>query len=327
MTQPRSPGRKSPKTVTIFGGSGFVGRYLVRALAERGYTIRVAVRRPDLAGHLQPMGNVGQIKAVQANLRYPDSVKAAVAGSDVVVNLVAILAETGRQTFDSVNVFGAKVVAEAAKNEGARLIHGSAIGADRTSESGYGSSRGEGEEAVVAVDRSSILMRSSIIFGQEDQFFNRFAAMARLSPALPLIGGGHTKFQLVYVGDVAEAYARAVDGDLEAGKTYELGGSEIYSFRQCLELMCDMIDRKRLLVSIPWSIAKAMAKLTGWLPGAPITYDQVLMLESDNVVSAEAIRNKRTLEGMGIQSKTVAAILPTYLTQYRPHGQYVQRDA
>lgn len=299
----------------------------MRALAERGYNIRVAVRRPDLAGHLQPMGNVGQIKAIQANLRYPDSVRAAVKGSDVVVNLVAILAETGRQSFDSVNVFGSKVVAEAAKGEGARLIHGSAIGADKTSPSQYGSSRGEGEEAVLSILKSAIVMRSSIIFGQEDQFFNRFASMARLSPVLPLIGGGHTKFQLVYVGDVAEAYARAVDGTLDAGKTYELGGSEVMSFRQCLELMSEMIDRNRLLVSIPWPIAKAMGRLTGWLPGAPITYDQVLMLENDNVVSEEAARKKRTLEGIGIKAQTVSAILPTYLTQYRPHGQYIQRDA
>ena len=270
---------------------------------------------------------MGQIKAVQANLRYPQSVNAAVRGADVVVNLVAILAESGKQTFDSVNVFGSKVVAEAAKNEGARLIHGSAIGAENTSPSRYGSSRGEGEEAVLAAFKSAIIMRSSIIFGQEDQFFNRFAAMARISPALPLIGGGKTKFQLVYVGDVAEAFARAVDGVLDNGKIYELGGSEIYSFRECLELMMEVIDRRRLLVSIPWPIAKAMGKLTGWLPGAPITYDQVLMLEKDNVVSEESIRKNRTLAGIGIQPKTVSAVLPDYLTQYRPHGQYMQRDA
>ena len=314
----------TPKLVTIFGGSGFVGRYLVRALVNRGYRVRVAVRRPDLAGFLQPIGNVGQIQLVQANLRYRKSVDAAVKGSDIVINLVGILAESGRQKFEAVQVFGARAVAEAARAEKAKLIHMSAIGADEESASAYGESKAKGEAAVREVLKDAIIMRPSIVFGQEDEFFNRFGAMARFSPALPLIGGGTTKFQPVYVGDVAEAFALAVDGKLASGKTYELGGPQTPTFRECLELLLKEIGRKRMLVSLPWAIAGMMGKSLGWLPGAPITSDQVEMLKTDNVVSQEAAKQKRTLEGMGIKPTPMAAILPTYLVQYRPHGQFTK---
>ena len=314
----------TPKLVTIFGGSGFVGRYIVRALVNRGYRVRVAVRRPDLAGFLQPIGNVGQIQLVQANLRYRKSVDAAVKGSDVVINLVGILAESGRQKFEAVQVFGARAVAEAARAEKAKLIHMSAIGADEESASAYGETKAKGEAAVREVLKDAIIMRPSIVFGQEDEFFNRFGAMARFSPALPLIGGGTTKFQPVYVGDVAEAFALAVDGKLGSGKTFELGGPQTPTFRECLELLLKEIGRKRMLVSLPWAIAGMMGKALGWLPGAPITSDQVEMLKTDNVVSQEAIKQKRTLEGMGIKPTPLAAILPTYLVQYRPHGQFTK---
>ncbi len=314
----------TPKLVTIFGGSGFVGRYVVRALVNRGYRVRVAVRRPDLAGFLQPIGNVGQIQLVQANLRYRKSVDAALKGSDIVINLVGILAETGRQKFEAVQVFGARAVAEAARAEKAKLIHMSAIGADEESESSYGESKAKGEAAVREVIKDAIIMRPSIVFGQEDEFFNRFGAMARFSPVLPLIGGGTTKFQPVYVGDVAEAFALAVDGKLAGGKTYELGGPQTPTFRECLELLLKEIGRKRMLVSLPWAIAGMMGKALGWLPGAPITSDQVEMLKTDNVVSQEAAKQKRTLEGMGIKPTPMAAILPTYLVQYRPHGQFTK---
>lgn len=313
-----------PKLVTVFGGSGFVGRYVVRELANRGYQVRVAVRRPDLAGFLQPLGNVGQIQLTQANLRYRKSIDSAVKGSDCVINLVGILQESGRQKFDAVQAFGARAVAEACRAEGAKLVHMSAIGADADSESGYGRTKGEGEKGVKAVVKDAIIMRPSIVFGQEDEFFNRFAAMAKLAPALPLIGGGKTLFQPVYVADVAKAFALAVDGKLEAGKIYELGGPEQKSFRACIELMLKMIDRKKALISLPWFVASAMGKAMGWLPGAPITSDQVIMLKSDNVVSDKAIKEKRTLEGMGIESTTLATILPTYLVQYRPHGQFTK---
>ena len=314
----------TPKLVTIFGGSGFVGRYIVRALVNRGYRVRVAVRRPDLAGFLQPIGNVGQIQLVQANLRYRKSVDAAVKGSDVVINLVGILAESGRQKFEAVQVFGARAVAEAARAEKAKLIHMSAIGADGESASAYGVTKAKGEAAVREVLKDAIIMRPSIVFGQEDEFFNRFGAMARFSPALPLIGGGTTQFQPVYVGDVAEAFALAVDGKLGSGKTYELGGPQTPTFRECLELLLKEIGRKRMLVSLPWAIAGMMGKALGWLPGAPITSDQVEMLKTDNVVSQEAIKQKRTLEGIGIKPTPLAAILPTYLVQYRPHGQFTK---
>ena len=314
----------TPKLVTIFGGSGFVGRYVVRELVNRGYRVRVAVRRPDLAGFLQPIGNVGQIQLVQANLRYRNSIDAAVKGSDVVINLVGILAESGRQKFDTVQAFGARAVAEACRAEKAKLIHMSAIGADVDSASGYGETKGRGEQSVREVVKDAIIMRPSIVFGQEDEFFNRFGAMARFAPALPLIGGGTTRFQPVYVGDVAEAFALAVEGKVPAGKTYELGGPQTPTFRECLELLLKEIGRKKILVSLPWFVAGMMGKALGWLPGAPITSDQVEMLKTDNVVSDEAIKQKRTLEGIGITPTPMAAILPTYLVQYRPHGQFTK---
>jgi NADH dehydrogenase len=313
------------KQVVVFGGSGFVGRHVVRALANRGYRVVVAVRRPDLAGHLQPLGNVGQIRAVQANLRYRWSVDRAVEGADVVVNLVAILKQAGRQTFSAVQLAGARHVAQAAKAVGARLVHVSAIGADPQSASGYASTKGEAEQSVLETVKDAVILRPSIVFGPEDDFFNRFAAMARVSPFLPLIGGGATKFQPVYVGDVAEAVARAVDGAVAGGRIYELGGPEIVSFRECLERVCSETDRKKLFVSLPWFAARAMAMLTGWLPGAPITTDQLILLQTDNVVSPEAKKAKRTLEGIGIKPRTLASILPSYLAQYRPQGQFQRR--
>ena len=278
----------SPKLVTVFGGSGFVGRYVVRALANRGYQVRVAVRRPDLAGFLKPLGNVGQIQLVQANLRYRRSVDAAVRDADIVINLVGILQEFGRQKFEAVQELGARAVAEAAREQRARLIHVSAIGADSRSASSYGATKGNGEKAVFETVRDAIVFRPSIIFGAEDDFFNRFGAMARIAPALPLIGGGVTKFQPVYVGDVAEAVARACDGDAKPGKIYELGGPRTVTFRECLELLLTEIGRKRSLISLPWFVANALGRAMGWLPGAPITSDQVEMLKSDNVVSSKA---------------------------------------
>jgi len=315
----------NPKLVTIFGGSGFIGRHLVRALARRGYLVRVAVRRPDLAIHLQPAGQVGQIQPVQANLRYRWSVDRACEGASTVVNLVGILRQGGGQRFDTVQDFGARAVAEAARAAGARLVHGSAIGADPQSPSAYGASKGRGETAVRETVKDAVILRPSIVFGPEDEFFNRFADMARYSPVLPLIGGGRTRFQPVHVGDVAEAFARAVDGSLAAGSTYELGGPEVATFRQCLELMLSVIDRERAFVPVPFFLAGAVAGLTGWLPGAPITRDQVLMLRTDNVVSEAAGREKRTLPGIGVNPRSMAAVLPSYLWRFRPQGQFTRK--
>lgn len=313
------------KLVTVFGGSGFLGRYAVQALARRGHRIRVAVRRPDLAGHLQPLGMVGQIKPIQANLRYRWSVDRAVEGADAVVNLVGILAESGRQTFDAVQAFGPRAVGEAARAQGiSSVVHVSAIGADQPSTAGYMHSKAEGEAGIREVVPRVVIVRPSILFGPEDDFFNRFAAMARLSPVLPLIGGGKTRFQPVFAGDVGEAIARAVDGGAERGAIYELGGPEVLTFRECLERMLQITKRKRLLLPLPWFAGRMMGRFGQWVPGKPITLDQVRMLMFDNVVSDEAVREKRTFEGLGIEPTALEIVLPTYLTRFREHGEFIQ---
>ncbi|MEM9734837.1 MAG: complex I NDUFA9 subunit family protein [Pseudomonadota bacterium] len=311
-----------PPLVTVFGGSGFVGRHVVRALAKRGYRVRVAVRRPDLAGHLQPLGDVGQIHCVQANLRFRYSIDRAVEGADHVVNLVGILAASGDQTFEALQARGAAWVAEAAAHAGAKMVQLSAIGANKTSAADYARTKALGEEAVHEALPEAIILRPSIVFGPEDDFFNRFAAMAKLAPALPLIGGGKTLFQPVYVGDVAEAVARCIDGKVEAGSIWELGGPEVLTFRQCLERMLQEIERDRFFVSLPFGLAKTMGGFAQYLPGAPITPDQVEMLKSDNVVSKAMIDAGRTLEGMGITPTPLEAVLPTYLVRFRKHGQF-----
>src|SRR6202790_3375809 len=237
--------------VTVFGGSGFLGRNVVRALAKRDYRIRVAVRRPELAGHLQPLGRVGQIHAVQANLRYPASVEAARRDSHAAINLVGILAESGAQTFDAVQGAGAGVVAQAAAAAGAAMVHVSAIGADENSPSRYARAKAAGEKAVLSAVPSATILRPSIVFGPEDQFTNRFAALARMSPMLPLIGGGLTKMQPVYVGDVATAVADAVDGKTKQGVAYELGGPEVLTMREIMESILSITERRRMLVSLP----------------------------------------------------------------------------
>lgn len=315
-----------PPLVTIFGGSGFVGRHVVRALAKRGYRIRVAVRRPDLAGHLQPLGNVGQISFSQANLRYRRSVDRAVDGADHVINCVGVLFESGRNTFEAVQDFGARAVAEAARATGATLTHISAIGADANSESSYARTKGRAEAAILETLPAAVILRPSIIFGPEDGFFNKFAEMARFSPVLPLIGGGNTRFQPVYVTDVAEAVARSVDGTLTGGTIYELGGPQVLSFRECLDIMLKTIDRKRSFVSLPFGIASLMGSVASLVPfiTPPLTADQVVLLKSDNVVSAKAEAEGRTLAGIGIEPTMLESILPTYLVRYRPHGQYTR---
>lgn len=315
-----------PKLVTVFGGSGFLGRHIVRLLAKKGFRIRVACRRPDLAGHLQPLGNVGQITAIQANLRYRDSVDRAVMDADYVVNCVGILFESGRNTFDAVQAFGAKAIAEAAKKQGAKLVHVSAIGADKNSVADYARTKAIAEEAVLKAVKDAVIVRPSIIFGPEDGFFNKFADMSRLAPALPLIGGGHTKFQPVYVADVAEAVVKGVVGEIEGGKIYELGGPEVLSFKQCLETMLSVISRSRPLVYLPWSIASLMGSVASLIPfiDPPLTADQVELLKGDNVVSDAAKSEGRDLAAMGITPTAVETILPTYLVHFRPSGQYTK---
>jgi NADH dehydrogenase len=314
--------------VTVFGGSGFLGRHVVRALCKREYRVRVAVRRPELAGHLQPLGRVGQIHAVQANLRYPTSVEAAMRDSQVAINLVGILAPSGAQTFDAVQAKGAETVAKAAAAVGASMVHVSAIGADEKSASHYARAKAEGEKAVLAALPSATIMRPSIVFGPEDEFTNRFASLARLAPALPLIGGGTTKMQPVYVGDVATAIADAVDGKAKAGATYELGGPEVLSFREIIELILEITDRKRMLVSLPFGLARLQATFLQYAPGAlKLTADQVELLRSDNVVSEAAKAAGLTLEGLGVTPDSMEAIAPQYLWRFRPAGQFQRKNA
>jgi NADH dehydrogenase len=313
--------------VTVYGGSGFLGRHVVRALAKRDYRIRVACRRPNLTGHLQPLGRVGQIHAVQANLRHAGSVEAAAHDADFIVNLVGILAETGKQRFDAVQRAGAETVAKAASARGARMVQVSAIGANENSPAGYARSKAEGERLVLAANPSAIIMRPSIMFGPEDTFFNRFASMARMAPALPLIGGGLTRFQPVFAGDVATAIADAVDGRATPGATYELGGPEVLTFKQLMQFTLDTIERRRALVPLPFPIASLMASVLQFAPGAPLTPGQVEMLRTDNVVSDDAKRDRRTLEAFGIAPDSIATIVPTYLWRFRKTGQFSSSHA
>ncbi len=318
--------------ITIFGGSGFLGRHLVRALAKRHYRMRIACRRPDLAGHLQPLGRVGQIHAVQANVRHAGSVEAAVRGADIVINLVGILYERGRQRFDAVQAFGAEQVALAAANHGASMIQVSAIGADADSPSHYARAKAEGERAVLAAKPDAVVFRPSIMFGTDDEFFNKFASLARMLPALPLIGGGETKFQPVFVGDIAEAIARAADGDsglasVKAGATYELGGPEVRSFKQLMEYVLAVTGRRRLLLPVPFPLAKFQATFLQFLPKPLLTPDQVELLKADNVVSADAEYDARTLAGLGINPTAMEVIVPSYLWRFRKAGQFTTGTA
>lgn len=322
------------RLAVVFGGGGFLGRYVVRSLAQRGWRVRVACRNPNLVGHLQPLGRVGQIHAVQANLRYPDSVKAAVRGADAVINLVGILAEGGRQRFDAVHAFGARIVAREAKAAGATsLVHVSAIGADANSESVYARTKAEGEAAVRENFPDAVIVRPSIVFGPEDGFFNRFAAIARIAPALPLIGGGGTKFQPVYAGDVGEAIVNAIEGGKRA-TTYELGGPEVATFKELLEFILRETDRKRLLLPLPFPVARGVALGTeiantlslGLMPAMMLlTRDQVTLLQHDNVVSHEARAEGRTIEALGVTPDSYEAIVPGYLWRYRATGQFGQK--
>jgi NADH dehydrogenase len=313
--------------VTVYGGSGFLGRHVVRALAKRNYRIRVAVRRPELAGFLQPLGRVGQIHAVQTNLRHAPSVNAAARDAQVLINLVGILFERGRQRFDAIHTYGAEQVALAASAHGAHLVHVSAIGADENSASAYARSKANAEQLVLSAQPSTTIMRPSILFGPEDDFFNRFAALARFSPALPLIGGGLTRFQPAFVGDVATAVANAVDGKARPGTIYELGGPDVRTFKELMQFVLATIERKRLLVPLPFFLAKLQATFLQYLPKPLLTPDQVELLRTDNVVSQSAESDGRTLRGLGIEPEPIEAIVPSYLWRFRKTGQFRSRAA
>jgi uncharacterized protein YbjT (DUF2867 family) len=300
--------------VTVIGGSGFVGRNVVRALAKSGARVRVACRRPDIAGFLLTAGNVGQIALVQANVRYPASIAAAIQGADVVVNCVGLLAESGRQRFETVQSMGAKTVADACAKTGARLIHISALGADINSASLYAKTKAEAEQYIQATLKNACILRPSIIFGSDDKFFNRFAQLATLAPVLPLIGA-ETKFQPVFVGDVAEMVVKAAQQNLTG--LYALGGAEVLSFKAMMEIMLGVIQRRRFLAPVPFALAKLMGSVLEYVPTKPLTKDQVLLLQHDNVVSGQ-----NGLQSVGITPKTLAEILPTYLWRFRKTGEF-----
>ncbi len=315
----------SAKIVTVFGGSGFVGRHVVRELAKRGYRVRAAVRHPSLAGFLRTMGLPGQVEAVYADVKDDESVARALSGADMAVNLVGILYESGKQKFDALQAEAAGRIAWSAKAKGVeRLVHVSAIGADAQSPAKYASSKAAGEAAVLDAFPEAVILRPSIIFGNGDGFFNRFAAMAKFSPALPLLGGGHTRMQPVYVDDVADAVCTALEDTSTQGKTYELGGPKVYSFKQLMQIVLAETQRKRILAPIPWAIARLQGRILGLLPAPLLTLDQVRMLETDNVVSEAAMSENRTIEDLGIKPKSVEAIVPGYLWMYRRLGQYAE---
>jgi uncharacterized protein YbjT (DUF2867 family) len=307
------------RLATVFGASGFLGRHTVRALARNGFRIRAVVRRPSHANHLPPMGQVGQIQLFRGNVREPANIAAALAGAQVAINLTGILTQCGAQSFEAVHVRAAQSIAEQARAAGcAALIHISAIGADPKSGSRYASSKGEGETRVQQAFPDATLLRPSIVFGPEDRFFNRFAGLARILPALPLIGGGHTRFQPVFVGDVAAAILRALEVSSTRGKLFELGGPGVYTFRELMEFILRQTDRRRLLLPIPFPLAATQAFFLQFLPSPLLTPDQVRLLKVDNVVSGGA----RNLADLGIIPTSVEAEVPAYIWRFRPRGQY-----
>jgi uncharacterized protein YbjT (DUF2867 family) len=312
------------KLVTVFGGSGFVGTQIVQQLAQNGHRVRVAVRRPDLAGHLRTLGTVGQIVPMQANLRNMASIQRAVAGADIVINLIGIGYERGAQTFDSVHVQGAGAIAQAARAaKVTALVHMSALGADSAaSVSAYAASKLDGEAEVFKAFPDAVVIRPSILFGQGDGFFNLMGALTRFFPVLPLIGG-ETRFQPAYVADVAAAFVAAGEGKVKTGRVYELGGPQVETYRQLMERVQRETQRNRFLLPLPAGIAKLLAWPLAILPFPPLlTSDQVELLGVDNVVSAAALKDKQTFAAFGIVPVSMDTILPTYLYRYRKHGQF-----
>lgn len=310
------------RVATVFGGSGFIGRHLIKRLAKTGTVIRVATRHPSSANFLRMNGAVGQIIPIATNIGDDASVAAAVQGADIVINLIGILYESGSNTFQGTQADAPGRIARAAKAAGAqRFVQISAIGADAGSASVYARTKAAGEQAVLDAFPEATILRPSIVFGPEDDFFNRFAAMARIFPALPLIGGGHTRFQPVYVGDVADAIMKALELPEAQGKTYELGGPRVYTFRRLMELVLAETRRKRFLVPVSWSLAEFQGRILGKLPKPMLTVDQVELLKSDNVVPPGAA----TIRDLGIEPTAAEVIIPTYLDRFRVGGRYSQR--
>lgn len=319
--------RFEPKLVTVFGGSGFLGTQIVQRLARRGYRVRVAVRRPDLAGHTKSSGSVGQVVPVQANVRNQASVARAVAGADMVINLVAVGYQRGKQTFSALHVEGAATIARAARAAGAQsLVHVSALGVDIATESAYAQTKLAGEAEVLKAFPTAVIIRPCLMFGPDDGFFNMMGTLSRYFPVMPLIGGD-TRFQPVYVGDVAEAVVMAAEGSVKTGRVYELGGPEVLTHRELLAYILREAGRSRPLLPLPPGIAKILALPLSILPFPPmITADQVDLLQSDNIVSETATKEKRTLAAFGITPTAMETILPSYMWRFRKHGQFDRHD-
>ncbi len=326
------------RLVTVFGGSGFLGRHIVRGLVRRGWRVRVAVRRPDLAFFLQPIGGVGQIEAVQANLRYPDSVAAALEGAEMAINATGVKAESGAQTYRAVHVDGAAALARAASVAGvATYAHVSGIGADPDSPSRYIASKGQGEKATLSEFPGATILRPSVVFGPEDDFFNRFGALARFFWVIPLFGGGGTRLQPVYVGDVARAAVAALAGETKPGVVYELGGPQVMTLREAAEFALRATERRRLLVGLPLAPSRFIAIATtlaskaslGLFPKLLVVHrDEIDLLAADNVVSQQAEAEGRVLASLGIAPQAVDAIVASYLVRFRKTGQYeLQRSS
>jgi NADH dehydrogenase len=306
------------KQITIFGGSGFIGRHTVRQLAPGGAVIRIPARDAEKALQLKPAGNVGQIVPITCNTRSDESVAAAIGNSDAVINLIGILYERGHDTFEAMHVETAARIARLAKEQGAaQFVHMSALGADPGSFSAYARSKAAGEQAVLTFFPEAAILRPSIVFGPEDNFFNLFATLARYFPALPLIGGGQTKFQPVYVGDVAEAIARILQNPEAQGHVYELGGPQVYTFRELLELMMNVTGRQRRFINLSWKMAKLQGALIEMMPKPLLTRDQVDLLRTDNIIRNQ---NSKKLRDLGINPTAVEVILPTYLDRFREGG-------
>lgn len=320
--------------IVVFGGSGFIGRHVVKQLARAGYRVRVPMRRPHLGQDLRVLGDVGQIHLMQANVRFPDSIAAALDGVDGVVNLVGVLHEQGRQNFQTMHVAASEAIAAAAKAAGLKkFVQVSSIGADPRAKAKYARTKGEAEAAVRALVPGAVILRPSIVFGPEDNFFNRFADMAKFSPFLPLIGGGKTKFQPVHVQDVADAVVAGLARPDVAGRTFELGGPRVYSFRQLLDFVLKTIDRKRGYVWLPFFIAQPIGMLASFgskiVPIAPpITGDQVELLKRDNIVGVSGEKGVGAFADLGVSPlETIEAIVPSYLWRFRPHGQFQTKPA
>ena len=320
------------RLATVFGGSGFLGRNIVRSLAWRGWRVRVAVRRPDLAEFLRTAGAVGQVEAVQANLRYPRSVAAALDGAEMAVNATGLRAEAGAQTYQAVHVEGARAIAHAARSAGvSTLVHISGIGADSHSPSAYIASKGLGEAETLDAFPQATILRPSVVFGPEDDFFNRFGALSRVMPVIPLFAGGATRLQPVYVGDVAEATAIALAGEARPGTIYELGGPQVMTLREVADLVLTTVQRRRMVIGLPLGPSRLVASLTTFASGVSLglfpkllttSRDQVDLLATDNVVSDGAEAEGRVLRALGIAPQAADAIIESYLVRFRRTGQY-----